>query len=92
MSPTTAHRDVTMPGPHSNRLRLPPTRWVTGTGHGTSANRMEGSLSDTEAIRYTTGQTAIHLEFRWPSAWTRTAAHLDSATAADMHLVNGSVT
>ncbi|MDX2757279.1 hypothetical protein, partial [Streptomyces europaeiscabiei] len=30
----------------------------------------------------TTGQTAIHLEFRWPSAWTRLAAHLDFATAA----------
>ncbi|MFF0033728.1 hypothetical protein ACFYS7_37345, partial [Streptomyces avermitilis] len=30
----------------------------------------------------TTGQTAIHREFRWPSAWTRLAAHLDFATAA----------
>ncbi|WP_406002383.1 hypothetical protein [Streptomyces sp. NBC_00829] len=33
-------------------------------------------------IRNTTGQTAIHLEYRWPSAWTRLAAHLDFATAA----------
>ncbi|MCT2590920.1 transposase [Streptomyces sp. N2-109] len=33
-------------------------------------------------IRNTTGQTAIHLELRWPSAWTRLAAHLDFATAA----------
>ncbi|MER5368604.1 hypothetical protein [Streptomyces sp. NPDC002722] len=33
-------------------------------------------------IRNTTGQTAIHLEFRWPSVWTRLAAQLDFATAA----------
>ena len=48
----------------------------------TPANRTEGSPSDKEAIRNTTGQTAAHLEFRWPSAWTQLAAHLDFATAA----------
>ncbi|GAA3783316.1 hypothetical protein GCM10022206_23220 [Streptomyces chiangmaiensis] len=41
-----------------------------------------GLLADKEAIRNTTGQTAFHLEFRWPSPWTQLTAHLDFATAA----------
>jgi hypothetical protein len=28
-------------------------------------------------------QQAVHLDFRWPSAWTQLAAHLELATAAD---------
>jgi hypothetical protein len=47
-----------------------------------TSKRAEGSPPVKEVIRNTTGQTAIHLEFRWPSAWTRLAAHLDFATAA----------
>lgn len=47
-----------------------------------TSKRSEGSPPVKEVIRNTTGQTAIHLEFRWPSAWTRLAAQLDFATAA----------
>jgi hypothetical protein len=47
-----------------------------------TSKQAEGSPPVKEVIRNTTGQTAIHLEFPWPSAWTRLAAHLDFATAA----------
>jgi hypothetical protein len=47
-----------------------------------TSKRSEGSPPVKEVIRNTTGQTAIYLEFRWPSAWTRLAAQLDFATAA----------